>query len=441
LAGVIRRPFGRLRERRAAESEHGAVATLVAVLLAGGVLLGIGAIVIDVGQLYIEREELQSGADAASMKVALNCVAVVPACDTPTAALVNAQTTIAGNYAKANAKDHQAVAQICFTNTGCPSTWNTAVTCPTLPAPAAGYTNGTYVEVRTATVTSTGATLVPPAFAGALAGSTYVGKRVGACARVSWGTPAVAKVIGLGISVCDWQRVTANNTNFYGPLGNLVNNGVLPLLGLSAPAAGNVHAIGKSVPPTSVGTICTVPRIPFVTPADQRPRGFVWLNNPDGSQPDANCMINVNVGDSPPNAGLLTNLAAALLSAGVCPAALKNLVATRATFFVPIYDAIAPSGLSTLYHIVGFAPFVATGYGGLLSGLVGSVLAPALNAVIGALFPDVPGILGGMPPDAGVQCAGGSCIWGYFTKTVLTMPKPQFGTGNNYGATVIGRTG
>ena len=46
---------------------------LVAVLLGGGVLLGLGAMVIDVGQLYQERAELQNGADAAALAVAKSC--------------------------------------------------------------------------------------------------------------------------------------------------------------------------------------------------------------------------------------------------------------------------------------------------------------------------------------------------------------------------------
>ena len=62
----IARPLLRLLRR----DERGAVGVLVAVLLAGGVLLGLGAMVIDVGQLYQERAQLQNGADAAAVAVA-----------------------------------------------------------------------------------------------------------------------------------------------------------------------------------------------------------------------------------------------------------------------------------------------------------------------------------------------------------------------------------
>ncbi len=42
-------------------------------LIGGGVLTGMGALVVDVGQLYQERAELQNGADAAALGVAKSC--------------------------------------------------------------------------------------------------------------------------------------------------------------------------------------------------------------------------------------------------------------------------------------------------------------------------------------------------------------------------------
>src|SRR5690349_18918245 len=81
---VMVRRFLRGLERRKRDSEHGGVAAVVAVLTAGGVLLGMGALVIDIGRLYVEREQLQSGADAASLEVASNCArANVASCTYP----------------------------------------------------------------------------------------------------------------------------------------------------------------------------------------------------------------------------------------------------------------------------------------------------------------------------------------------------------------------
>jgi uncharacterized membrane protein len=55
----------RSNRRKRDDYEHSAIGMTLAVLLSGGVLFGMGAIVVDVGHLYVEREELQSGADAA----------------------------------------------------------------------------------------------------------------------------------------------------------------------------------------------------------------------------------------------------------------------------------------------------------------------------------------------------------------------------------------
>ena len=62
-----RRP--RLRRRL----ERGATAAIVAVMLAGGVLLGAAALAVDVGNMMFERRQLQNGADAAAFKLAEIC--------------------------------------------------------------------------------------------------------------------------------------------------------------------------------------------------------------------------------------------------------------------------------------------------------------------------------------------------------------------------------
>lgn len=70
----MRRLTEHLRRSAAAhrdQGERGAVAVLTALVLV--VLLGFAAIAIDVGMLYQERAELQSGADAAALAVAQDC--------------------------------------------------------------------------------------------------------------------------------------------------------------------------------------------------------------------------------------------------------------------------------------------------------------------------------------------------------------------------------
>lgn len=53
------------------DSERGAVSIIVAIMLV--VLLGFGAMAVDVGMLYAERTQLRNGADAAALAVAQKC--------------------------------------------------------------------------------------------------------------------------------------------------------------------------------------------------------------------------------------------------------------------------------------------------------------------------------------------------------------------------------
>src|SRR5262249_53487049 len=142
----LARPMLRLLGR----DDRGAVAALVAILLGGGVLLGIGALVLDVGRLYQNRAELQNGADAAALAVAKNCALTISTCS-----LTNATST-AASYAGYNASQltgHSAgVYGICVSTVGspsftigaCPPLGTTSMTnCPPNPA----GTN--YVDVKT----------------------------------------------------------------------------------------------------------------------------------------------------------------------------------------------------------------------------------------------------------------------------------------------------
>src|SRR5262245_15679701 len=79
-------------------ADRGAAATMFAILLAGGVLLGFLALVVDVGRIYVEREELRSGADAAAL-------AIAKACATGECADL---TSLAQRYADGNASDELA---------------------------------------------------------------------------------------------------------------------------------------------------------------------------------------------------------------------------------------------------------------------------------------------------------------------------------------------
>ncbi|GAA1651975.1 TadE/TadG family type IV pilus assembly protein [Actinoplanes couchii] len=407
---IRRKRRGRWRR----DSEHGGVAVIFAIFMGSSVLIGMTALVIDVGLLYNEREQLITGADSASFKVAINCV------KDPTTCTTAAQTPVAMQYAGRNAKDNTSAAQICFDDTGCP-VWNVPRACPPLPVVPAGQGKGNWVEVRTSTVVPGGGTLVPPIFAKAATDGNYKGTRVGACARVAWGPPLVEKVFALGISLCDWKRMTSNGTVFYNPLGTLLNDiGLFQLIGLPSPNPGQDSAIPQVLPLTALG----LPLPSCTTPVDLTvPRGYVWLQYPDLSPPDSECMMDLKVDDLP-----RSFLLSGLLIGTICAQKLQAKL-NKGPFLVPIFDKIVPElvSLAPQYHIVGFAPFVVTGYSSLVPGVVNSVTSLLSGGLLGALTT--------------LLCTTAACITGYFTKTLIPHSRPQFGTGPNFGATVIGRTG
>jgi Flp pilus assembly protein TadG len=79
------------------QDERGATIVIVAISLVA--LLGMVALVIDVGKLFVERRELQNGADAAALAVAEGCARGLPECASPAA------ESLADTYADANASD------------------------------------------------------------------------------------------------------------------------------------------------------------------------------------------------------------------------------------------------------------------------------------------------------------------------------------------------
>ncbi len=177
LASAVSRLLGR--------DDRGAIGVMVAVLIGAGVLLGMAAMVVDVGQIYQNRAELQNGADAAALGVARQCAE-------GTCAPATALDTALG-YADANAsaltQGTAGVSGICGSAGlgNCSAYIGTGLTnCPPNP------TNGAdFVDVQTETRLPNGSTLLPPVFAETLmGGSTYDGTTVKACAQAEWGPSA-----------------------------------------------------------------------------------------------------------------------------------------------------------------------------------------------------------------------------------------------------------
>ena len=281
----LARPMMRLLGR----DERGVMGVLIAVLIGGGVLLGMGALAIDVGQLYQNRAELQNGADAAALAVADSC------------ALGTCTTGIASQYATGNASKltgyQAAVNLVCGSGAGmaaCPGSTGRAVDCP--PNPSAG-TN--YVDVHTSTLTASGSTLLPPVFARTLLGkSSYAGTNVQACAQAEWGAPTSAKTIAFTISACSWYVYTNNGTSFAQPPPYPPN---------TVPAPSFDHILFEHGSQGSKTTGCP----PYQPSGQDAPGNFGWVGN------GATCTVTVSNGTYPGNTGTSVSNAckAALLSA------------------------------------------------------------------------------------------------------------------------------
>ncbi|HUR04313.1 MAG TPA: pilus assembly protein TadG-related protein [Nonomuraea sp.] len=156
--------------------ERGAIIVLAAVLII--VLVGMAALVIDVGAVLDEKRQLQNGADAAALAVARSC-ARQEVCTQATADALSAPLVTA--------------------NSG----QNSAVV--TLDKP-----NGKVTVVASTGAGSTG--VLPFKFGQILTGKQ--GQRVQATAVVRWGGIKATSVIPLTISKCEFDAATSNNTVF-----------------------------------------------------------------------------------------------------------------------------------------------------------------------------------------------------------------------------------
>jgi Flp pilus assembly protein TadG len=375
---VVRRILRQLRR-----DETGAIGVVVAVLIGGGVVTGMAALVLDVGQLYQERAELQDGADAAALGVAKSCA--LGNCASGVVAQVAAQ------LADANASNltggTEAVDLVCGSGSlgNCPAPTGSMASCPQAPS---GGVN--FVEVYTSTETASGSTLLPPLLARTLlGGSGYQGTDVGACAQAVWGAPSNATPVALTISACEWDQETQQGTLFQASPPPYPPNPLPP-----ATADDQLQLSDGNN-----GTCTTEPN------GADGPGSFGWAADQTG-----NCSL--------PVTGPTFPASAAPFPAPVsiaCQQALQTAQQNRTPILVPVYVSLN-SG-SGNYLLKGFADFVVTGYN--MPGFFASDWLDQANN--------------------NCSVATASCLDGYFVQGLI----PSVGSlsGTNLGASVIELTG
>ncbi len=353
---------------------------MVAILMAA--LIAVLAIVADVGLLYAERRQLQNGADAAALAVALDC---------PTPAGCSSKQPLAEDYADANVSKNGSTERLlrkpdnsldpdgfCGQGGGLPS-------CPTTsgmgpwdcrPVPW-GPLGANYVQVRTETEVD-GGNLLPRAFSGIFniftGGTETTMGPVRACARASWGGPSGLRAqLPLGISLCEFQKQSPVMPPFTPDMEKIVY----------------FHGSASPCKTSNSGS--------------DLPGGFGWLNTNEDCQAttDTSGWVDDKTGASAPNS--------------CSNAELQSMIGQIVN--VPIFDMTnGLTGSNGQYHIVGYAAFYLTGY-----------RFPSATPVDSILTKQQP-------------CKGSdSCISGVFT----IDPTPTSGTigGPSMGVTVVQMSG
>jgi hypothetical protein len=404
LARLVRSNVDRQLCPNGRSGESGAVAAIVGVMFAFGVVLGLGAIVIDTGSLLFERRQLQNGADAAALSIAQTCAdadqvsALCAAPDITNTPTSSALVTLAGANAADKRSDITSVCASLALHNANPIAFPTV--CPTPASPGLVQcppTSSTakYVEVSTATRSADGtSTIMPPILGQMLYKSTYSGETVQACARAGWGSLGSAdNSLPLLLGACGWNEATNFGKIFapapnpqYSPAPNQTpTRAVPPVVPLSTIVAITAH--------TSSG-INGVYKCNATGPAGQLyPGGFGWSATTGGT-----CSANFldsgtvagNPGGAPPS--------------GCKGTAISDFVGT--VVYIPIFTSV----VSGTYPVDGLAAFYLAGYSNI----------PTAKDVDGYTKPA--GInCADIDPITGKKINNSTCIWGWFTAPLATV--------------------
>lgn len=328
-----------LIRRRLRRNDRGAIAIIFGLLL-GPVLLGIGALVIDVGHLYADRRQQQNAADSSALAVAHDCALKLTSCigilgqpGQTAQTYASGGSGVPGNSYAAGATSH--VDDICGTAPGllpCSGNqgpWDCTNNTPSLP----------YVQVRTQTGASTGDTLLPPVFSRALTGnSSDGGHATRACARADYGAPGKGlSSLAVTLSLCEWMNATSKGLQL----------GTPPPYNDANPAAANAKYEIAIYLHTVSNTKC-----PSGQAGSDLPGGFGWLEDTTGS-----CQTFIDI--SKPYADKT--------GIGV-PKACNGALSTYASaanpqiVYLPVFKKAFNQGNNGTYTLAGFAAFVVTGY-------------------------------------------------------------------------------
>lgn len=164
---------------RSKSRESGAIGVMLAVILGTGALIGLMALTVDMGRVYLESRTVQTGSDAAAEGLAYECALNAAACANPAAA-----TAFAQGIVNANAADGvSGLDEVCgSTLAGCSALSGRSMDCATDGSGMA------FVRVTSKTDSGSSNTLLTP-FTDLLDGSAADGDGVTlwSCSQARWG--------------------------------------------------------------------------------------------------------------------------------------------------------------------------------------------------------------------------------------------------------------
>ena len=292
-----------LTPARASDCDDGAVLVMVALMMT--MLLGVGALVIDLGALYVEKRELQNGADAAALAIAQGCAG--GNCGAPNA--------IAKQYVDLNARDGASgVAEVC----GSPAPL--AACSSAAPAGAAGATG--WVKVSDVTESSGGGNQVQFVLAPIM--NSLTGATMRSSAVAAWGPLGRRATLPFTMSICEYNQMGGN-----------LSTGALPT-GVSYifSKRNNANTYDPSCPQSSGGG--TVPG------------NFGWLETSGG------CLVNITAG------GTVRG------DTGNDPNPIRQECGVETVqnqvVVLPVFSSVVEQGNNATYTIAGFVGYRITGY-------------------------------------------------------------------------------
>jgi hypothetical protein len=409
-------------------NERGATALMIAILLPT-VLLGIGAIVVNVGGWYVARGMDQNAADAAVIAVAESCAD--GSCD----------PSKANQYAD-NVSNGELAGQTMFV----------CGTAPGLAACAAGVQNGQvcppphsapYVDV-----------LVTPD-GGSMENLTSGTQEVGACAQAILDAPvSCADCAALTISKCEWQLNTAGGTKFaQEQTDNSYSNGDPPSFidTIQARRADPRYRTNPSVASSNIYLAANITD-------PQTPKGTASIGGSEtvlfthGSDTAAGCGGSGNGANAPGQFGWLAGSndpCKATINGSTysgdsgnnpvksCKDLFEDSRANATPIYLPVYSSASGSGSNMTYTLDGFAAFVVTGWnvGNFGGGDKTRNSRVAAADSTSGFPPSSKWTYCGKPNQGYTTSNSDICVSGYFTKALVTGGQLSGGGGTNLGLT------